>query len=326
MATNTHFIKNTDFYAAAAKNRRNTRWLFLCLMLILAIMGYLFGWVMQAQNEVDIWFFSSYGVTGTLIALVVGVIWIMIAVSQGGRIVMAINGGRLLQQGEIPQLENVVKEMSIAAGIPPPQIYFIDTPSMNAFATGMTVDKASVGITRGLLERLERDELQSVIAHEIGHVINADIRYATIVGVVVGMVAIVSDLMLRTFFWGEITGRRRRSSANQNNNGGQGLLMLFAAVFALLSSVAALFVQMAISREREYLADATSVRLTRNPLSMISALEKLSTNNPRMAQAKKATQHLYIVNPFHHFTARSSALFSTHPPIESRIERLKNLG
>ena len=324
MRTTPHFIKNTDFYAAAARNQRNTKLLFALLLLILATSGYLIGWAHEAQYAADIWFFSSWGVLGALAALAVGAVWIVIAITQGSRIIMQINGARELRPGEAPQLENVVQEIAIAAGIPPPRIFMIETESMNAFATGMSIDKACVGITRGLLDQLTRDELQAVIAHEIGHIVNVDIRYATAVGIVVGLVTLISEVMRRMLFWGGLGGGAGRRRSN-GKGGGHGLLLLLMIVFSVLAALAAVLVQMAISREREYLADATSVRLTRNPMSMISALEKLSTRNTPMEHANKAVQHLYIVNPFKQFTARSSALFSTHPSLEQRIARIKDL-
>jgi heat shock protein HtpX len=230
---------------------------------------------------------------------------------------MKINGARELQAGEEPRLRNVVEEMAIAAGVSAPRIYIMETDSMNAFATGMTPDHAAVGITRGLLEKLDRDELQSVIAHEMGHILNNDIRYATVVGVVVGMITIMSEILRRTFFF-RGAGRSRGRS-----NGGLALIVVIASI---LATVAAYLVQMAISREREYLADATSVRLTRNPQGLIRALTKLTTQNVPFEEASEATQHLFIVNPFKNFGRQSSALFATHPSLDQRIERLKNLG
>lgn len=301
-------LRNTDFYTAAAKNRRNSRLLFAVLLLLLGGMGFLIGWLDGADP-------IAGAVTAT-IAIVIGAIWMLIAQKQGARIVMKINGARELRADEELQLHNVVQEMAIAAGVAVPKIYIMETESMNAFATGMSPDTASVGITRGLLNRLDRDELQAVIAHEMGHIINFDIRYATNVGVMVGVIVIISDILRRSFFY------RGRGSRNKN----QGVALVIMLVVSILAAFAAKLIQMAISREREYLADATSVRLTRNPQGLIRALTKLTNQNVPFETASQATQHLFIVNPFKQLSSRSSALMSTHPSLDQRIERLKNLG
>lgn len=322
-----HFIKSTDFYAAAARNRRNTLLLFALLISILVTLSYFLGWFFDPDKADPPTLFSIYALNASLIALAITAGMIFISIFWGSRIVMKISGGRELEAGEEQQLQNVVQEMSIAAGISPPKIFLIETEAMNAFATGMSTSKASVGITRGLLNRLTRDELQAVIAHEIGHIINYDIRYATSVAVIVGMIAMVEVVARQAILVHSIESRRssyrRRSS---QSDGGGAFLLLFILLLSILAKFSAVLIQMAISREREYLADATSVRLTRNPMGLINALSKLSHQNSPMESVSSATQHLYIVNPVKQMiTRRGSRLMSTHPSLEERIERIKNL-
>jgi heat shock protein HtpX len=213
----------------------------------------------------------------------------------------------------------VVEEMAIAAGMPKPRVAVIETDALNAFATGMRADKAAIGVTRGLLEKLDRDELQGVIGHEMGHILNLDIRYMTAVGILVGLIALVSDAVLR--------GRWRPGFGGKGKGKGGGVI-IFIIVLAvvILAPIAAKLVQFAVSRQREYLADATSVQLTRNPLGLIGALHKLEHQKPVRELGNRATQHMFIVNPIREFGADVSALIATHPPTEARIQRLENLG
>ena len=272
-------LRGTDFHAAARYNRRMTTILFATLMLILAGFGYLVGWAIEVwQWEAEhkeaistIWFLSESGFVGVMIAWLTGAIWILVALKFGDQIVLKINQGNEAFVDDERQLHNVVEEMAIAAGVPKPRIYIVESEAMNAFATGMRREKSAIGVTRGLLNNLNRDELQGVIAHEMGHILNLDIRYATAVGVVVGLIVLLSDIALRFLFCG---GGRTRGRGR--GNGGAGVIVLILLVFAILSPLAAKVIQMAVSRQREFLADATSVRLTRNPHGLISALKKLS--------------------------------------------------
>jgi heat shock protein HtpX len=211
--------------------------------------------------------------------------------------------------------------MALAAGVPMPKVYIIDDPSPNAFATGRDPQHSSVAVTTGLLQKMNREELQGVLGHELSHVRNYDIRFTLIVGVMVGSLALLAGFFLRyTFFFG---GGRR----NNNNGGGGGfaiILLLVGVVMAAVSYVFGALVQMAVSRQREYLADASSVELTRNPHGLESALAKLASDNEPLHSVNGATQHLYIVNPLKKLGG-GSALFSTHPPIVDRINRLRQL-
>lgn len=342
-----NYLYNTDFLHAIRKNKRNSVILVLFLFIILIALGYLMGWFIELQsssansyhnysyyqqNYRNPYFeISRTGLTFALIALAIGILWTSIAVFFGRKLVLSSANARELSHldSEYPMLTNVVQEISIAAGITPPKTYIIETDAMNAFATGMSPESASVAITRGLLDNLNRDELQGVMAHEIGHVINYDIRYQTLVSIIVGLIVLLSDMAMRMVFYGS-TGNRHHSnsrsrSSNENNNGAAvvGLILL---AFSIIAPIAALILQMAVSRQREYMADATSVKLTRNPLGLISALGKLAANAKPFPGASKANQNLFIVNPFRRVASMRSSLLATHPPLEDRIERLKEMG
>ncbi len=327
-------LRRTDFLQAARENQRNTTRLLLILHGIAAVLGYLLGWNFQLfsgalpEGVEGIWFFSSWGVRGALIVVAVSALWSWIAMKQGDRIVLRIAGAREVSAEAEPMLHNVVEEMAIAAGVTKPAVYVMETDALNAFATGMNVRRSAIGVTRGLLQTLTREELQGVVGHEMSHIVNLDIRYATAVGVLVGVIALVSDAALRML---RFSGGRGATSGHSGGGGSKGggasafaffILVFFAAVAPLVARL----VQMAVSRQREFLADATSVRLTRNPLGLISALEKLDAHARPFPGANRATQHMFIVNPFRHFSDGNSALMSTHPPLLRRILRLRNLG
>ena len=319
-------LRRTDFMAAARANQKATRRLVTLLMIILAILGYLLGWSLQLlmgslpENLETVWFLSAWGVWGGLGLFVVGAAWSWVAFSQGDRIVLRLTGAQEVSAIDEPVLHNVVEEMAIAAGIRKPKIFVIETEALNAFATGMSPARSAIGVTRGLLGSLSREELQGVIGHEMGHIVNWDIRYATAVGVIVGLIALVSDGALRTLYF---SGNSRNSGKGSS---GAGFIMLALIAFAALAPLFAFLVQMAVSRQREFLADATSVRLTRHPEGLISALEKLASSSQPFKGANRATQHMFIVNPFRNFKANASRLSATHPPLGLRINRLRNLG
>jgi heat shock protein HtpX len=323
-------LRRTDFMAAARANQARTRELLLVLTTVGTTLGYLVGWTLQASYgagppEGDpVWFFSGWGRNAALIMLAVSVLWTLVAFRIGDRIVMRMTGAHEADASEERQLYNVVEEMALAAGLPTPRVFIIETAAMNAFATGMQPSRAAIAVTRGLLEQLSREELQGVIGHEMGHIANWDIRYATAVSIMVGLIALVSDGVLRSMYYGGAGYGHRRNS--NRDRGGPAILMIVMVVFAILAPLVAKLVQMAVSRQREFLADATSVRLTRDPHGLISALEKLARQAEPFKGANRATQHLFIVNPFRNFSDTASALLSTHPPIERRIWRLQHLS
>jgi heat shock protein HtpX len=215
----------------------------------------------------------------------------------------------------------VTENLAIAAGLPKPKLYVIDDPAMNAFATGRDPAHAVVCATTGLLDRLDRREIEGVIAHELSHVKNFDTRLMAVVAVLVGTIAFMADMFMRTLWWGG--GRRNR---DDNGNLG-GILMIVGIILAILSPIAATLIQLAVSRKREYLADASGAFLTRYPAGLASALEKLSRDKDVLPSASNATSHLFIVNPFKgkNFGAWFSGLFDTHPPIEERIKILRTM-
>jgi len=207
-----------------------------------------------------------------------------------------------------------------------PAVYLIDDTAPNAFATGRDPRHASIAITTGLLEKLDREELQGVIGHELSHVRNYDIRYSLLVGVLVGTVALLADFFLRFTFWGGFGGGRRSSNDRDGGGGLQAIVFVLAIVLAILAPFFTRLVQLAVSRQREYLADASSVELTRNPQGLERALAAIAEDPEVLEVANRATQHLYFTNPIKKFEARSKGLFSTHPPIVDRINRLRALS
>jgi heat shock protein HtpX len=312
----------TDFVAAQQVNRRNTMVLLVVLTALAALVGYVIGWLLEgeASDAVPMW--SRLGLFAAALMAVVSIGWSMISLAFGDKMVLTMANAREIDKADAPQLYNVVEEMAIAAGVPMPKVMILETEALNAFATGNKVGHGTIVVTRGLLDTLSRDELQGVVAHEMSHLANLDTRYMVIVGVTVGLIALVCDMLLRTMAW----GGSGRSSSSDKKSSGAGLLIILLIVVAIFAPLAAKAVQMAVSRQREYLADATSVQFTRNPNGLISALGKLAEKAAPFPGVSRATQHLFIVNPVQTFTAKSSALLATHPDIADRIARLRNLG
>jgi heat shock protein HtpX len=310
----------STFYSEQAANRRNSFLLALLIVIVLGVFGYVIGYVIGYGNSAGnpvLW-----GVGATMIAVAIGFLSAIGSYFGGDKLVLATSGAKEVDAQSAPQLFNVVSEMAVAAGIPMPRVYIIEDASPNAFATGRDPKHSSVAITTGLLNRLNREELQGVLGHEMSHIRNYDIRFTLMVGVMVGSIALLAQFFLRyTFFFG---GGRRN---NNDNNGGGGLAIVFMIVGLVMAVLAPIFtamVQMAVSRQREYLADASSVQLTRNPHGLESALAKISSDQTPLKAANGATQHLYIVNPLKKLGG-GAALFSTHPPIVDRINRLRQL-
>ncbi len=290
------------------RNKRKSYLLVAALTALLILLGYSIGWA------------TGYGYIGLIIALVIALVMSLTAYFSGDSVVLAISRARKIEKSDSPQFYNVVAELSIAAGLPMPKIYIIDSPAPNAFATGRNPEHSSVAITTGLLEKLKRDELQGVIGHELSHIRNYDILFATMVGVLVGTIAILGDLTLR---WRLFGGRRRgRAGGGQ----AQVLILIIALLLAILAPISARLLQLAVSRKREYLADASSVEMTRYPEGLASALEKIAGDPHDLNVASRATQHLYIVNPIKSLRRKAQSLFSTHPPIVERIRRLRAMA
>jgi heat shock protein HtpX len=315
----------TNFVAAQEANRRNTMVLLAILTVLAASVGYLIGWVADSESSSAVPTWSKAGIAAAGLMAAVSIGWSALSLAFGDKMVLAMANAHEIDKPDAPQLYNVVEEMALAAGVPMPRVMVLETDALNAFATGTRPGHGTIVVTRGLLASLSRDELQGVVAHEMAHLANLDTRYMVVVGVTVGLIALVCDVALRNLAWGR--GNQSSSSdSDKKGGGGTAILIVLLVVVAILAPIAAKFVQMAVSRQREYLADATSVRFTRNPNGLISALGKLAEKAEPFPGVSRATQHLFIVNPVQTFTAKSSALLATHPDIEDRIARLRNLG
>jgi heat shock protein HtpX len=259
------------------------------------------------------------------IAAVVALLFSLIGYYSGDQFILATSGARRIQHADDPELFNVVEEMAIAAGIPMPRVYLIDDPALNAFATGRDPQHAAVTITTGLRHQLTRDELQGVMAHEMSHIRNYDIRLMLLMAVLVGTVVMLSDL-----FWQMARtsggGRRNRDSKSEGGGGWIVLIVIIlAVVLAIIAPFLAQLIQFAVSRQREYLADATAVELTRYPQGLANALRKLQGDAAVLKTANRGIAHLFIANPIKKFQARAESAFASHPPLKDRIARLDAL-
>lgn len=297
-------------YDAIAVNRRNTFLLIAVMTAVLMLIGYAFG------------LYFGLGEGGLVVAALVALLWIGISYFHGDSILLAASRAREIQKADHPQLFNVVEELTIAAGLPMPKIYIIEDSAPNAFATGRDPQNASVAITRGLLEKLNREELQGVMAHELSHIQNRDILYATLIGAIAGAIILISDVFLRSL---RLSSGRGSKSSRGKGSGGAALIVLMGMILAILAPVIARLLQLAVSRQREYLADASAALMTRYPEGLASALEKIARDPDPLEVASRATQHLYIVNPFEKEKWSLDSLWSTHPPLEERIRRLRAL-
>jgi len=304
-------------WEAIRSNRLKSHLLLGLLGSVLAGLGFIIG--MYATGEPFIG-----GLGGIFFALVLWLVMLLVALAGGDRILLGSVGAKPIQKEDMPRLWNVVEEMTIASGLGKvPKVYIIADEAPNAFAVGRSPETASVAVTSGLLRRLNRDELQGVVAHEIGHIKNLDVRFMTIAVVTVGTIAVICDGMLRSLWW--TGGGRSRRSSSKGGGQAQALLLVLVVVAAILAPLFAQLLYMACSRKREYLADASAARFTRYPAGLASALEKIS----RLATSKKkkpnrAVAPLYIVNPLQ---ARAmTGLFSTHPPTEERVRILRSMG
>jgi len=270
-------------------------------------------------------YFFDRAIAGLVIALLVWAILSLIGYFQGDSILLSMSGAKKIGRDDHPRLYNVVEEMKIASGLEKmPDLYIIDDPALNAFATGRDPNRASVAITSGLLQKLNRDELQGVIGHEISHVKNRDVLLMAMCSVLLGTIVLLAWYGSRFLIFGG-TGSRRSSSSR---GGGQGqlIILVVALVFMILAPIFAQLIYFAISRKREYLADASSALYTRYPEGLASALEKLGTATGQLKSANKATAPMYIVNPFRQKGMQASDLSSTHPPISERIRILRAMA
>ncbi len=264
------------------------------------------------------WVISYYYQDSSLIfiAIVIAIFTNIFSYWYSDKIVLKLHKAKPVTREEYFDLWNAVENLSIGAGLPMPKVYVIDDPSPNAFATGRNKEHAVVCVTTGLLNILDKNELEGVIAHELSHIGNRDILISTVVVVMGGFVALLSDMFLRSRMWGGGNGNRERNNANS-------IILVIGLILAILAPIAATLIQLAVSRKREFLADASGALLTRYPEGLASALRKISTASQPMRTANSATAHLFISNPFGTLkTSKLKNLFLTHPPIEERIKAL----
>ncbi len=286
--------------------------------MLLILLGFFFG---------KYFFGEGGGLFGIIIAIFIWIILSAVSYFAGSNLILSISNAREVTKEVHPQLFNIVEEMTIAANLPQmPKIYIVNEQAPNAFATGRNPQNSVVAVTAGLLSQLNRYELQGVIAHEIGHIINRDILFMTFAGIMLGAIVIISEIFLRSQFWGFGSSSLNRYK-NKSSGGGQEqiIIMIFSLVLAILAPILAQLLYFAISRKREYLADATGVRLTRYPEGLASALEKISQNRFNLRSANKATAGMYIINPLKKKGMKVSDLSSTHPPIRERIRILRGM-
>lgn len=289
-------------------NIRKT-WLLLTTFFIVVMSV---GWVMS----------RAFGNPGILvIAVFFSIIMSITSYWYSDKIVVMTTGARLLPDTEAPDLHKIVENLAITAGLPKPRIYIVNSAQPNAFATGRDPAHALVAVTTGILERLNHTELEGVLAHELSHVGNRDMLVSTVVVVLVGFLQLLSDMFMRSMWWGRVGDRDREGQS-------QAIFMLVGIVLSILAPIAAMLIQLAISRKREFLADASGALLTRYPEGLASALEKIAADNTPMRQANHATAHLWLDDPYQGKKTPTSwitKLFMTHPPIEERIKILRGM-
>ncbi len=295
-------------YSQIDSNKRKTWLLMIIFLIIIVIIGWVFG---EAYD---------FGYGGLIIAVVIAIAMNLFSYYKGDKVALAISGAKPIKKNDNPYVYRMVENLCITAGLPVPKVHVIDDPNINAFATGRNPERASIAVTTGAIEKLENEELEGVIAHELSHVKNYDIRLMTIVIICVGAITLMADFFLRAQF---IFGGRR----NSRESGRLGaILMIVGLVLAILSPVFAILIQLAVSRKREYLADASGVLLTRYPEGLAKALEKISQFNQPMKRANHATAHLYIASPFSGLGKKITGLMATHPPLEDRVAKLRQMA
>lgn len=269
-------------------------------------------------------YYLKNGVIGVALAFILWMILSLVSYFGGNKIFLGLSRARKIKKEDCPRLFNVVEEMTIASGLGKmPDIYIIDDAAPNAFATGRDPDHAAVAVTSGLLNMLDRDELQGVMAHEIGHIQNRDILLMLMVGVMMGTIVILADVGLRSMLWG---GRSRRRTSSKEGGQGEAIILVVALILMILAPIIAQLIYFSISRKREYLADASSALYTRYPLGLASALEKLSGSPATLASANRATASMYIINPLKARGARASDITSTHPRTSERVRILRSMA
>ena len=326
------YPQNVTFNDLIRANKRKSAMLMVGMSLLLVLLGAVFGGLLGAWGA-DMEMLMPSIILGAVAATVVAIIASAWSYYGGSNAILRMSHAKEIQKKDDPQLFNVVEELSIAAGTPMPKIYLIHERALNAFATGRDPEHGVVAITTGLRQALDRDELAGVMAHEISHIRHYDIRFNMLMATMVGLIVFASDAFMRMMFYGGM--RRGMGGGRSGGGGGKGgnpliiVLFVIALLLAILAPILAMVIRFAISRQREYLADAGAVELTRYPQGMIGALEKLGARAKPLRSANRATQHMFIVNPMKDAVQGEghnlSSTFRTHPPLKDRIARLRAL-
>ncbi|MBD3397758.1 M48 family metalloprotease [Candidatus Micrarchaeota archaeon] len=291
-----------SFFDAINANKRNSLLLMAVVCMIVFVLCLALG---------HIWGIGYYGL---FIGLFIGLVYAAFSYYMGSKVVLALSGAKPLKKSDHPYLFHLVEGLALAAQIPKPKVYIVEDRALNAFATGRDPEHSAIVVTRGLLEKLDRQELEGVVAHEMSHIANYDIRFMMLTIVMVGLVGFLSEIILRTFIWGGVRGGNRRG-------GDSGLIMVLGLILAILAPIVAMMVRFAISRQREYLADASAVRLTRYPDGLKNALIKIRDNYKPVKLATDSTAPMYFADPI---GKKVAGMFATHPPIGDRIKRLSS--
>ena len=299
-------------------NKRKSLVLFIAMGVVLLLLGYFIG---------EVYLPNGGGIAGLFLASIVWTVLSLISYFAGGSLILASSKAKEVTPDVHPQLFNVVEEMKIAAGLPAmPKIYIINEAAPNAFATGRNPENSAVAVTAGLLAQLNRDELQGVVAHEISHIKNRDVLFMTFAGIMLGAIVLLSDIFVYGMWFSRGSSSRYRSRSSEGGGQAQIIILVIAVVLAILGPVIARLLYFAISRKREYLADASAVRFTRYPEGLASALEKIANNTLELQSANRVTAGMYIANPLKKKGRKLSDLSSTHPPISERIRILRNIA
>lgn len=297
-----------NIYSHIAANKQKTYFIMFGFVVFIALLGYLFG---------EIWGGSGYGIPYMFMAFTFSTVSALVSYFYSDKMVLGISGAKKIDRDTIPQVYGILENLSIGSGIKKvPELYLIDDTAINAFATGRDPDHASVVVTKGAIERLSKRELEGVLAHELSHVRNYDIRLMTITSILVGVVTLIANVMLHS----------RYSSDDRDRSSGA-IFLLVGFALALLSPLIAQLIQLAVSRSREYLADSSGALLTRDPQGLADALRKIGADHEPLEVANEATAHLYISNPLKKGINSDffANLFNTHPPLAERIRRLENM-
>ncbi|MEA3272356.1 MAG: M48 family metallopeptidase [Patescibacteria group bacterium] len=292
-------------YSQIDRNKRRSIILVMIFVAVIILLGWIFGKI------------TGYGYAGLWIAVIISIVMSLFSYYSGDKIALATSGAKEIKKTDNPYVYRMVENLCITAGLPMPKVHIISEPAINAFATGRDPEHASIAITQGAIDKLENEELEGVIAHELSHVKNYDIRLMMIVIVLIGIVVLMSDMLIRFQFF----GHRRSRESNQIG----AILLVVGIILAILSPIFAQLIQLAISRKREYLADASGALLTRYPDGLANALEKIGKQGQALKRANNATAHLYISNPFGKKKRLFANLFATHPPVEKRVAELRKM-